>query len=534
MGCGASSATSVCYVHPSWTSSGSTKVPALDQGGHVNCLIIGAGFSGLSCANEICKHNKGLSVHILEASDRIGGRCVTDKDGVDLGGQYVGYKQHHVLRLAEEMGTTAFKIYKEGEARFMFGGPSQAWDDDLPPLPGQGQQYVQRLYTELDKLAKSINFEEPEQTKMEALDKTTFRDWCQQVCPGMDRDAVNARNVLENMFEGGACADASQFSVLGVAYQVHSEGGLRAMMSGGIEDHKIAGGMGGLCERLWKSLPSDLVSLKSPVKCIDYTDTGSKGPVKITYQRADGSTASVTADYVVLSTPPNQTLKIEFQPPLPQMKAEGWSQWPMGQVIKTVVQYKTPWWRNKGLSGEASCDVGPVTNSMDDNIASDTLPALLGFIPGRLALQWGQATSEERKNAVLQQYAQMYGDQRAITECVCYKEKNWADEPYIGGGYGCVALPGATVKYPFDQLFAPIADEKIRFAGSDSSDHMGGYVDGAIKAGEREGRNVLVCQGLLPKSEYNNYKDPGSSKLIKKSIFKPGLESIAALLWEYL
>eukprot|EP00820_Chromera_velia_P001738 Cvel_15425.t1-p1 / transcript=Cvel_15425.t1 / gene=Cvel_15425 / organism=Chromera_velia_CCMP2878 / gene_product=Amine oxidase [flavin-containing] B, putative / transcript_product=Amine oxidase [flavin-containing] B, putative / location=Cvel_scaffold1140:42144-43640(+) / protein_length=499 / sequence_SO=supercontig / SO=protein_coding / is_pseudo=false len=484
---------------------------------HVNCLIIGAGFSGLSCANEILKHKKDASVRVLEASDRVGGRCLTDSDGFDLGGRYVGCDQHHVLRLAQEMGTKAFKVYKRGESRFFFGGHSCAWEEELPPLSLTGQKHVRNMFSQLDKMASSLKYDKSQASQLHALDNMTFHDWCLRTCPGEDSDARLARSVLENAFEGGACLDASQFSVLMVAAQIKEEGGFRKMMEGTIEDHKIAGGMGNLCVRLWKSLPVGLVSFNSPVVSVEHSDPSK---VSVTVRKPDGAQYKITTDYLVLAIPPNQIIKIQFQPTLPQMKAEGWTKMPIGKVIKTIVHYRTAWWRQCGLSGEGTCDVGPVSSSADDHIVEgNAQPSLLGFINGRLVAQWMSASYEARKAAVLDQYAKMYQDQRAISDCVCYKEKIWMEEPYIGGGYTCIPMPGSSVQHPFEELFAPIANDRIRFAGTESSEHMSGYVDGAIKAGEREGRNVLVVQGLLPKSEYHNYKDPGPSRLIRKNPF---------------
>ena len=42
---------------------------------HFDVIIVGAGVSGLTCAHAL--HTSGLRVVVLEASDHIGGRCLT-------------------------------------------------------------------------------------------------------------------------------------------------------------------------------------------------------------------------------------------------------------------------------------------------------------------------------------------------------------------------------------------------------------------------------------------------------------------------
>jgi monoamine oxidase len=54
-----------------------------NSSGHV--VIIGAGAAGLAAASALSGHGQGLSVLVLEARNRIGGRALTQRlDGVDF------------------------------------------------------------------------------------------------------------------------------------------------------------------------------------------------------------------------------------------------------------------------------------------------------------------------------------------------------------------------------------------------------------------------------------------------------------------
>uniref|UniRef100_UPI0010A0B4D7 amine oxidase [flavin-containing] B-like n=1 Tax=Podarcis muralis TaxID=64176 RepID=UPI0010A0B4D7 len=75
-------------------------------------VVIGAGISGLSAAKLL--FDSGLSVVVLEARDRVGGRTFTVRNKhvkyVDLGGAYVGPTQNRVLRLSKELGLETYKV----------------------------------------------------------------------------------------------------------------------------------------------------------------------------------------------------------------------------------------------------------------------------------------------------------------------------------------------------------------------------------------------------------------------------------------
>ena len=91
--------------------SGSDRagLPAADAGivagTDADVLVVGAGFAGLSAARSLSE--AGLDVVVIEARRRVGGRTHTvERSGVtlDLGGQWIGPGQTHIVALADELG----------------------------------------------------------------------------------------------------------------------------------------------------------------------------------------------------------------------------------------------------------------------------------------------------------------------------------------------------------------------------------------------------------------------------------------------
>src|SRR6478609_9840927 len=83
-------------------------------------VVVGAGPSGLTAARELKK--AGLSVAVLEARDRVGGRTWTDTiDGamLEIGGQWVSPDQTALLELLDELGLQTYERYRDGQSVYL-------------------------------------------------------------------------------------------------------------------------------------------------------------------------------------------------------------------------------------------------------------------------------------------------------------------------------------------------------------------------------------------------------------------------------
>ncbi len=62
-------------------------------------VVVGAGLSGLMACDILSRHDKELTICLVEARDRIGGRVETHEDGFDLGAGWIGPTHKELLGL---------------------------------------------------------------------------------------------------------------------------------------------------------------------------------------------------------------------------------------------------------------------------------------------------------------------------------------------------------------------------------------------------------------------------------------------------
>jgi len=126
-----------------------------------------------------------------------------------------------------------------------------------------------------------------------------------------------------------------------------------------------------------------------------------------------------------------------------------------------------------------------------DNSPQDlSCGVLLGFLEGDHARKSGKLAPEERKAQVLSVFARFFGPRAAEPEeCV---ERDWAAEVWSRGCYGGRFGTGAWTGYG-EALREPVG--RIHWAGTETAEVWNGYMDEAIRSGERTAREVLTARG---------------------------------------
>ena len=85
-------------------------------------------------------------------------------------------------------------------------------------------------------------------------------------------------------------------------------------------------------------------------------------------------------------------------------------------------------------------------------------------------------------------HARLFGPRAARPEA--FVERSWAEEEWTRGCYGCYLPPGGWTSYG-DALRAPVG--ALHWAGAETSAVWCGYMDGAVRSGERAAAEALAA-----------------------------------------
>ncbi|MBF6218427.1 FAD-dependent oxidoreductase [Nocardia abscessus] len=443
----------------------------------VDFCVIGGGFAGLTAALRL--RQMGRSVALLEARDRLGGRTFTEvrEDGswIDRGGAWIGPGQDRIQALMTEFGVPSYKQYTDGEAMMVVDGKQHRYTGTIPwTMSPWAAMNLGAVFLELGHMCKSVPLEAPwAAKKADKWDQVSLAHWLES-----NILSKPAHDLLETAIAGCYTSAASEVSLLFVLYQMASGGGPSFVLGvkDAAQDARPVGGMGAIYRPMAAEL-GDSIHLSQPVRCIHQDADG----VRV---RAEDLT--VRARRAIVAVPLAIADKISYKPMLPVDRSFLHQRMPSGSIIKTSVVYDEPFWRGDGLSGQSAAPGSPATITIDACTDTGRPGVLCVIIEGPIARQVGRLDDAERRGAVLGALVERFG--RKAGSPVDYIEQNWSAERYSGGGMLSHAPTGVLTQFGH-ALREPCG--RIHWAGTESSAVMCGWIDGAIRSGERAASEVL-------------------------------------------
>jgi monoamine oxidase len=414
--------------------------------GDVDIAVVGAGAAGIAAARRIVAARRRCV--LLEATDRIGGRCVTDTRTFGMPWDRGAHWLHtpDINPVAKLAGQTGLDIY--------------------PAPPGQKVRIGRRFAREgemEDFLAALVR---ANRAIAEAARKADVA--CAQVLP---KDLYDWRQTIEFVLGPFGCSkDLSEVSAIDFSRSAERD-----------SDAFCRQGLGALVARLADGLP---VQLAAPVKSIDLTG---RGNIEI-----DTARGRVVARGVILtaSTAVLAAGRIKFFPDLPKRQLDAANALRLGSYDRIALELP-----NNPLGLERDDLVfekaqGPRTAAVLANVAGSPLVTVdVGGKFGRDLAAQGEAAMTA---FALDWLGDLFGaDLRKAVRRTGATQ--WSSEPWVLGAVAAAAPGGQPSRRV---LMEPVRD-RCWFAGEAVHETLWGTVAGAWESGERAADLALKRFGYV-------------------------------------
>ncbi len=469
-------------------------------------LIIGAGVSGLKCANELMKKHKidKNRIIIVDAQDYVGGRIKQDESfikgvKIDLGAEILHGSDTLLNEFAKEQNEKTENLFCWAHGD---GGP-----DEHSVNGGYGLYYIKSM----DGTKKLLRYdsEDKEFVKTnELLWKLAKLDYNKVSQDKSLHDYLVEKNVTPQMLEMANAGFSNTLCSTNKDLSLKETIRWTKMWDEGLEgDSRFLNTFKCLIDYLKTNCD---VRLKTVVKSIDYS--GSNGVEICT----SDPLLKYRAKCVVCTASVNVLKRglIKFIPELPKEKNDALQSMNMNRVIKVIVKFKNRVWpkdlHGMIMSGDNVLFPEVWFRDVSNLVATDeeATAYAVGFACKDYAdnlMKFGRENVGKKLVGQLEEVFSLLEPRHMSAdgslsnkislpspsnEYIATLVKDWQDEnPFIGGGYA-----SSLVGYPINAgsvLARPLGNGRIIFAGEATNDtRPGATAHSALETGVRAANEV--------------------------------------------
>ena len=451
-----------------------------------DCVVVGAGLSGLAAARRLTA--AGRNVVVVEARERPGGRVVnvdtlSGNLHFDGGAEFIGPTQNHIQALADEFGVATLPTYNEGTNLYYHDGQITPYPAAIGIPINQSIGETATAIAKLSAICLTIKPGRPWENLLAGYwDSITFQDWINRTV--VTADAKLQLSLICSSTLSVAPDEVSalfMFNYIASAGDENNPGTMFRLLntSGGAQERFFDGGAFRVPEAMANTLAGKIV-YNAPVSTID-TRTG-KAVVTT-------SAGTFSGKRVIVAMSPAIAGRISYPGGLTVNRNRLHTQMKMGYEGKFQAAYDTPFWRERGLTGQVIGNGGPVDVTFETY--SQGKHWLMGFISGDNMQRLDSAPAEQLVEECTQSLMDYFGeDARSLMVDKGYRR--WDTDPYAWGGPTAVAGPNVLTRAG-TALRQPIGP--IHWAGTESAIYWQGYMDGAVTAGYRTADEVNTALG---------------------------------------
>jgi monoamine oxidase len=429
-------------------------------------VVIGAGLAGLSAARALRK--SGASVRLLEARSRLGGRVhtVSGLEGLslELGAQFISDGQLRMSSLVDEVGLTRVKPFDSGLSLYFADQSNSAKRLKSDRLPLNTLEKLDALLaqTRLNKLSK------PNRSGLEDLKQVSALQLLNDVAI-----SPKTSKVLAQLMEPEICYPLAQTSAFDVLMQIQSMGGLAN--GSDADGWFLKEGLGEILEHLSQDIKSDIYFNEQVLKI-----------QRTSHEFEVESTSGIfRTKQVVVAVPPQLYKSLGLYELLPKEIVSELDLIRPGNVVKTILVFDEPWWRDIGLTGRSSSAAGLFNATLDTSPEDGSVGVLTMFSSSTSGVLLSEYKSEQERVGLALEWLKKF-EIGNVPQPILSKSTDWNSDPLSLGGYSSVRTLGSMLNT--GELYK--SRDGLHFAGTETAMQWRTFMEGALESAERVVRSV--------------------------------------------